>query len=337
MAKLFRKLALDVAPLLVLAGAGLTLALGAARSPFEGRGLGANNPAQIPASGWKDILIRTRKEFSEDQIPLIAAGVTFYTLLALFPGLGAFVAFFGLFADVGEAQRQLNTLAYVLPPDTVKFVSDQMVRIASQNSGGLSLAFVTGLILSIWSANGAVKALITGLNVAHEQAERRGFLKNTLISLAFTVGFLLFLVATMGVMTLGPAIKLLAGYDAQLLFTAVSWPLLMVGSGIGLALLYRFGPSRDPVRWRWISWGSTAAMVLWLGVSALFSLYVGEFAHYDRTYGPLGAVIGFMTWIWLSSMVVLAGAELNSEIERQTAINAPQPGLRRALAGFRGR
>ena len=173
-------LAWDVAPLMVLAGAGVALLQPPGRAPGRnngrakgrlldrGRGRRARSPTEIPKRGWKDILLRTRKEFSEDQVPMVAAGVTFYTLLALFPGIAAFVGLYGLFADVNEAQRQLQLLSVILPPASLQFIGDQMIRVAAADKGGQSLAFVFGLILSIWSANGAVKSLIVGLNIAYE-------------------------------------------------------------------------------------------------------------------------------------------------------------------------
>jgi membrane protein len=328
MPRLIRHLALDVAPAVMLAGAGLALARGGGPADIAGRG--ARNPAQIPARGWKEILRRTAKEFSDDQIPMIAAGVTFYTLLALFPGLGAFVALYGLFADVGEAQKHLTTLAILLPADAVRFLGEQMTRIASDSDGSLSLAFVGGLALSVWSANGAVKAFMTGLNIAYETKERRSFIRKTLVSLAFTLGFLLFVTCAVAVIAAGPAVAAYAGPDAGMAFNLIAWPALLVAMGVGLAFLYRYGPCRPTASWKWITWGSAAAVILWLVVSALFSVYVGNFAHYDKTYGPLGAAIGFMTWIWLTAMVVLAGAELNSEIERQA-----QPADAPGVGGFR--
>ena len=340
MARLFPKLLVQAAPILMLAGAGVI----ALRGPTgrdrlwrleRGRGRRARSPRQIPWKGWKDILIRTRREFGDDNISMIAAGVAFYSLLALFPGLGAFVALYGLFADVTDAQHHLAVLSAILPSSALTFIGAQMIRLAEAQKGGLSFAFVVGLLTSIWSANGAVQAMMTGLNVAYEEREKRGYVRKTLISLAFTLGMLLFGLAAITVLGAGPAVEAILGQHAALLVNLVSWPILLVGMGLGLALLYRYGPSRDPARFLWISWGSAVAMVLWLVVSALFSLYVGNFAHYDKTYGSLGAVVGFMMWSWLSSLIVLLGAELNSEVEHQTAVDttegAPMPmGLRRA-------
>ena len=329
----------DVAPLVVLASASVALlqppARDRSRRQEAGRGRFARSPQQIPKRGWKDILLRAKAEFSEDQVPLIAAGVTFYTLLALFPGLAAFVGLYGLFADVADAQRHLALLSFILPTAALQFIGDQMIRIAASGKDTQSLAFVAGLLISIWSANGAVKALMTGLNIAYEEQEKRSLIKKTLVSLAFTVGFLAFLLGGIALVAAGPVVETLFGGQAAAVFGWISWPALLLGLTVGLALLYRFGPSRDPVQWKWISWGSAGVVLFWVVSSALFSLYVGNFAHYDKTYGSLGAVIGFMMWIYLSAVVVLAGAELNSEIEHQTTVDttvgAPRPmGLRRA-------
>lgn len=330
---------LDVIPMVALAAAGIALVQEPGKQVLRrrepGRGRRARSLSEIPLRGWKDIALRTVKEFTDDQIPMIAAGVTFYSLLALFPALGAFVALYGLFADVAEVQRHLHLLAFMLPPDALRFIGEQMLRMATAKTGGLSLAFVASLLVSIWSANGAVKALMTGLNIAYEEQESRGFVKRTLVSLVFTLGYLALTIAALALLAAGPAIETFLGHHAALVFSWISWPLLLAGLVIALAVLYRFGPSRDPVRWRWLTWGSGFAVLLWVIASGLFSLYVGNFAHYDRTYGSLGAVIGFMTWTWISAMVVLMGAELNSEIEHQTTVDtttgAPEPmGFRRA-------
>lgn len=339
MAKLGRAV-LDVAPLVVLAGAGVSL-LGSlapkearARWHERGRGRRARSPQEIPAKGWKDILLRTKTEFQEDQIPMIAAGVTFYTLLSFFPALGAFVALYGLFADVAQAQRHLQILAFMLPPDALKLIGEQMVRLAAGNDGGLSLAFAANLLLSIWSANGAMKAMMTGLNIAYDESEKRNFVRKTATSLAFTLGFLAFVLAACAVLAIGPALETFAGREAAFTFKLIAWPSLLFGMGVALATLYRYGPSRDRAQWRWISWGSVVAIVAWVVACAGFSIYVGSFANYDKTYGPLGAVIAFMVWSWISTVVILFGAELNAEIEHQTAVDttagAPQP------LGFRG-
>ena len=331
MGRIIPRLVWQAAPIAVLAGAGVLALRG--RAPDRPRR--APSPLQIPLKDWKAILGRTRKEFADDQAPMIAAGVSFYSLLALFPGLAAFVALYGLFADVAEARRHLQALAHILPASALTLIGEQMIRMAAAQKGGLSVTFVLGLLTSIWSANGAVKAMMTGLNIAYEEHETRGFIHKTLISLAFTLGLLVFGFAAVAVLGAGPAAESYLGHHAALLLNLVSWPILLVAMAIGVALLYRFGPSRDPVRFEWISWGSGVAVLLWLAVSTLFSLYVGNFAHYDRTYGSLGAVVGFMMWNWLSNLIILGGAELNAEIERQTDMDpAARPARATGAAGL---
>lgn len=287
-----------------------------------GRGRGAQSPADIPLPGWKDIALRTWSEFNKDRIPQVASGVAFFALLAVFPALAAFVSLYGLFGDVGAAEKQLSLFSGVVPHDTIKLAADQMARFAAKGSGQLSFAFVVSLLLSIWSANGAVKALFDGLNVAYEQHEKRGLIVLNLWSLAFTIGGLLFVILALSVVVAAPIALAFFGYRYGLGWLAIArWPAMLVTLIFTLSILYRYGPSRRLARWRWITWGGAMAALLWLLASMAFSFYVRSFAHYDRTYGSLGAVVAFMTWIWLSTTIVLAGAELNSEIEAQSAVD----------------
>ena len=292
-----------------------------------GRGQGAQSPADIPLPGWKDIALRTWTEFNNDRIVQVAGGVAFFALLAVFPALAAFVSLYGLVGDVGAAEKQLSMLSGVLPHDTIAFAADQMARFAAKGSGQLSFAFILSLLISIWSANGAVKALFDGLNVAYEQREKRGLVTLNLISLAFTVGGLMFVILALSLVVAIPIALGFFGYSHGLGWLAIlRWPAMLAAAIFALSILYRYGPSRRRARWRWITWGGAVAAVLWLLASMAFSLYVGSFAHYDRTYGSLGAVVAFMTWIWLSSIILLAGAELNAEIEAQSAVDTSVDG-----------
>jgi membrane protein len=326
MPRVIPKLLFEAAPIAMLAGAGVLALRGPEARSAGGHGPPRHHvvgsPLQIAAVDWRRILVRTKDEFFDDQVPMIAGGVAFFTLLAIFPALAAFVSLYGLFADIGTVQHHLHVLSFVLPASALKFFGEQMVRMAEAQKGGLSLTFAVGLATSIWSGNGAMKALMTGLNIAYEVHDKRSFIRKTLISMAFTLGLLVFGISSVGVLGAGPAVETYLGSHAALMVNLISWPLLVVGMGVGVALLYCYGPARSPPRLQWITPGSVAAMVLWLAMSALFSLYVGNFAHYDKTYGPLGAAVGFMMWSWLSYVVILVGAELNSEVEAQTAANA---------------
>lgn len=285
-----------------------------------GRGRSARRPEQIPVPGWKDIVWRAWSEFNADNIPQVAGGVAFFGLLAIFPAMAAFVSLYGLVADVETARKQLRLLAGVLPGDALTLIGDQMVRLAEAKHAGLSVAFVIGLLLSIWSANAGMKAMFVGLNVAFEEKEKRNLIRLNLVSLAFTLGMIAFMLLALGAVIVIPAVFAFLGYDGGAL-PVLRWPLLLVCAVGLLAVLYRYGPSREPERWRWVTWGGALAALLWLAASLLFSLYVSNFAHYDRTYGSLGAVIAFMSWLWVSTICVLFGAEVNAEIEHQTAVD----------------
>jgi membrane protein len=317
----------DLAPLVVLAGAGVALLQPDRRSRSARLDAGVSGSAAAaraahPGRRWQDILIRTKNEFVQDNIAMISAGVSFYTLLALFPGIAAFVALYGLFADVAEARRHLQILSFLLTPEMLQLIGDQMIRVAAANKGGQSVALLVSVLLSIWSANGAVKSMMTGLNIAYDERETRSFVRKTLTSLAFTLGFLTTVVAAVGLLAAQPVIATFMGQRTADLYGWVSRPILLAVMILGLALLYRFGPSREFVRWRWITWGSVAVVLWWVAMSALFALYVDNFGHFNKTYGSLGAMIGLMIWLYLSALVVLVGAELNAEIERQSRLDA---------------
>ena len=290
-------------------------------SPDSGTGHHrAEAPSELPASGWKAVLMRTYHEVSNDHVMLVAAGVTFYVLLALFPALAAMVSIYGLFADPATIQDHLAALEGVLPGGAVTLISDQLETLASGGSTGLGLSFAIGLGASLWSANAGVKAIFEALNIAYEEKETRGFVKLTATSMAFTLGGLLFVVLAIGAVVAIPAVlqNMALGSVIETLLAWARWPLLLVVVAGLIALLYRYGPSREPAEWRWLSYGSGVAAVLWVVFSGLFSWYAANFGSYNETYGTLGAAIGFMTWIWISTIVVIAGAEMNSELEHQT-------------------
>jgi membrane protein len=298
----------------------------AAAASGPGRGREAATPVEIPARGWKDILWRTYEEFGQDRLMSVAAGVTYYALLALFPALGALVSVYGLFADPATIQDHLTALSGVLPSGALDIIREQVVRIASAGEGTLGLSFIIGLAVSLWSANAGMKAIFDALNIVYDEEEKRSFMKLNLESLTFTlaaVGFILLALA--GIVILPIVLDFVGlGSGLEWLLAIARWPVLLVAVIAGLAVLYRYGPSRDKAEWKWVTPGGIVAAVLWLVVSMLFSWYVANFGSYNETYGSLGAVIGFMTWIWISSVVVLLGAEINAEMEHQTAKDTTQ-------------
>jgi membrane protein len=290
------------------------------RSLEVGRGRSAETPSQIPARGWKDILLRVYQGISDNRILLVAAGVTFYSLLAIFPGIAALISIYGLFADPATVAGHLDTVASVAPGGAVDVLREQMTRLASQGGTTLGISFVVSLAISLWTANSGVKAIFDALNIVYGEDEKRGFLELNAITLSVTLGIVAFILLTLAAIVAVPvalAYIPLPGVTA-LVVKVGRWPILFVLVTTALAVLYKYGPSRTEPRWRWITWGSVSAAIVWLAASVLFSWYVASFGSYNKTYGSLGAVIGFMTWIWISIIVVLVGAKLNAEMEHQT-------------------
>lgn len=303
--------------------------IGSASAPFAlelaqpGRGRFSESPLQIPQAGWKDILWRTYQQINEDRLLATAAGVVFFGLLAIFPAITALVSSYGLFADPSTIGDNLQTLSLMLPEGSYQIVQDQVIRVLSKGSTALSTTFLFGLALALWSANAGVKAVIDALNVVYGEDEKRGFFKLNLLSLSFTIGAIAALSLMISAVVAFPLLLNQIGLanDSKLIISLARWPLLMLALLTALGVLYRFGPSRRGARWEWLGIGTLAAALLWLAGSSLLSWYLSNFANYNATYGSLGAAIGLMMWMWMSAIIVLCGAELNSEIEHQTAID----------------
>jgi len=295
--------------------AAILLALGlgshAAERPAEAR---ANPERKVSA---KTLLLRLYHRISEDRVLAISAGVTFYALLAIFPAIAALVSAYGIFADLKTINADLSSLANILPGGAIEVVGDQIKRIVANGSKTLGFAALAGIAISIWSANAGVKAMFDALNIVLKEQETRSFIRLNAISLAFTAGGLIFVLLAIGFVIGIPAFLQTVGLNVNLgwLLDIGRWPVIWVVLAFGIALLYRFGPSRNDIPWHWISWGSALAAFVWLIASMAFSWYAANFGTYNKTYGSLGAVIGFMTWIWISAIIVLVGEELNETLE----------------------
>ncbi|MEZ2142495.1 YihY/virulence factor BrkB family protein [Bradyrhizobium sp. DN5] len=285
-----------------------------------GHGRRAKSPLTIPWAGWKDIFWRTYQRIDEDRLLATAGGVVFFGLLAIFPAVTALVSSYGLFADPSTISDNLQKLAMMLPEGTFQIVEEQVGRVVSKGSTALGATFLFGLVLAIWSANAGVKAIFDALNVAYEEREKRSFVRLNMVSLAFTVGGIMALLLMVAAVVALPLVLNHLGLapESKLIVALARWPLLFLILLVALAILYRFAPSRDAPRWQWLSLGAVMAAILWIAGSALLSWYLSEFANYNATYGSLGAAIGLMMWMWMSAIVIMFGAELNSEIERQT-------------------
>lgn len=286
-----------------------------------GRGRLARHPIHIPRKGWIDIAWRTGMGYFGDRVGFVAGGVTFFMLLALFPTLGAFVTIYGLFADPADAWGRLSFLYSVLPANVAQFLGNEMARLAGNSTGQLTFTLAWTLLLSLWAANGGVKTLFYGLNLAYHEVERRNIVTYNLLCMAFTIGGLMAVLVSAALVVGVPVVLAVFGLEDEWAHLApLRWPLLLLGYVAALALIYRIGPCRARARWRWLTPGALFAAVLSLTVSFLFSWFLTSFVRTD-SYGPLAAAMGFLLWTWISVQVILMGARLNAEIEHQTAID----------------
>jgi membrane protein len=298
----------------------------AARLKAKSAAAEATSPARRQAKGLWHTAKQVATGFSQDRVMAEAAGVTFYVLLALFPAIATLISIYGLFADAGQLSAKLHDLDGVVPDGGIGIIQAQITALTSSPPKALGFGALLGLATSLWSANAGVKAFFDALNVVYHEQEKRGFVKLTLITVTFTIGLIAFILLALGAVVVVPiALNYVGlGSDAAVLLNLLRWPVLTAVLAVALSLLYRFGPSQPRAKLRWVSWGSAFAAVGWLLASLGFSYYVANFGSYNKTYGSLGAVVGFMTWIWVSAMVVLLGAEVNAELERQ-ALPAEKP------------
>lgn len=290
----------------------------------------AIQPVHWPAfKDWRDVLARTWKEAGEDNVGLLAAGVAFYAFLAFVPLLAATVLVYGLAAEPATVAEHIRQLFGVLPEDAAALIGDQLKSMTESPDTAKGWSLVVAIALAIYGASKGSGAIVTALNVAYEVKESRGFIKSTLLSLGMTVGALIVLVvAAAGISVMGWVEAFFPGFPAwaHSLFQFLFWGAAVVTVGFGLAAVYRFAPNRPDAPWVWISPGSAAATLLWLIASLGFGLYVANFGNYNATYGSLGGVVVFLTWLYLSAYIVLMGGELNSELERQQAAEARAAG-----------
>ncbi|MBO0140633.1 YihY/virulence factor BrkB family protein [Agrobacterium sp. Ap1] len=288
--------------------------------PPHGRGRDADKPAEIPARGLKDVFWRIVSGVMEDRVTLIAAGVTYYLLLALFPAASVLVSLYGLMADPAAIADRIASLGSVMPADALDIFLNQVRALSAERGATLSAGLVGGLALALWSANNGIKALFDAMNVAYREKEKRSIVRLNLVSLAFTFGAFLIAIVILFSMGVVPAVLNYFWLDrwAELIIRVARWPIMMVFVGFGIMALYRFGPSREPAKVRWLTWGAVFSTLLWFAASLGVSFYLSNIANYNATYGTLGALIGFMVWTWISAIIVIVGAEINAELEHQT-------------------
>lgn len=306
-------------------------------SPRTGRHQGRNWLGLGPSPFKLAVFKRTWHCFERDRIPLVAAGATFFIVLAVFPTFASIVTLFGLFWDRAEIAQQIYRVSAFLPRGGVATMSSELQRLSSQPPQAIGLAWAASSLIALWSASGGVKAIMEGLDVAYEVRETRGFLKFSLSALFIALLGIFVAVVSLGVAVILPSLFAYAPYQSALekWVTIAAWPGAFLLSLLVLSLVYRFGPNRQHY-WRWFSWGAVLASALWLAGTVLFKYYVSNYGSFDRVYGGVGALIGFMVWTWLSLLVLLLGAELNREIERQSSSdsiknNGPRPSLPKLL------
>lgn len=294
---------------------------GATRTDGLGHtGRSADSPTEVSATGWKQILKRVIGQIREDNVGLMAGGVAYYAMLSLFPALAAIVMIYGLVADPQQVSETMGSVLEALPRSAAGLVEGQLQDVASTSSGALGIGVVITILTSLWSASAGMKGLIGGINSAYDERESRSFVPLRGLALGLTLGAIVGLLVAIALIAVLPNILEALGLDAlQPLVTWGRWPLLALLVVGALAVLYKVAPDRDDAELEWVSPGSIAATVLWLLGSAAFSIYVSNFGSYDQTYGALGGVIVLLLWLFLTGFVVLLGAELNAEAERQTA------------------
>ena len=293
------------------------------RDPAEvgPRGRGARRPTELPALGWKDVVARLRREAREDQLTFLAGGVAFFALIAVVPALVALVSVFGLVGDPADVERQVTENLAAAPDEVRSLVVDQLEGVTDASGSGLGVALVVSVALALWSASSGMKNLIAAINAVYDETETRTFVPLRGLALVLTLGAVLFVAAAVFVVALLPAVladSALAG-PTRTAIGILRWPGLALAWMAGLAVLYRVAPDRTDAGWRWITPGAVVATVIWLAGSAAFSLYTANFGSYNETYGALGAVVVTMLWLQLTALAVLVGAELNAELEHQTA------------------
>lgn len=304
----------------------------------EKQGISAFHPSEFRGIAWKDILRRVKRQFSSDNLSVVAAGVAFYALLAIVPALAAAVSVYGLVADPRDVERMFSAIAGVMPQQAAQLIQTQLRDIVANSSGALGIGALVGILFSLWSATKGTKSVMTALNIAYEEEEKRGFFRLNGAALFITF---VSIVGALIALTLVVALPILLGNLGMPSIVAtvigwLRWLLLAVMMVVFLAFIYRYAPSRNEPRWEWVSWGAVAATVLWLIASGLFSWYVANFGSYNETYGALGAVIILLMWFYLSAYAVLVGAELNSEMEHQTAEDTTEdPSKPRGARGAR--
>ncbi|MGE5538139.1 MAG: YihY/virulence factor BrkB family protein [Gemmatimonas sp.] len=287
----------------------------------DARGRDATTPSDIPKLGWRDILLRVKDAVSEKSLGLIAAGAAFYAFIAIPSGIAALISIYGLMFNPASVERQIESFQSVMPQQAADIILDELSFLTSQPPQNLGIGLLVSLALALWSANSATTSIMTALNVAYSEREKRGLIKYYAEALLITLASVLFVIISLTLIAVLPAVInfLPLGDIGRTLASLSRWPVLVALFVFALSLAYRYMPSRSKPKWRWVTWGAVAGGLLWIAASYGFSFYVSHFSSYDKTYGSLAGVVLLLMWLYVSNYAVLLGAQLDAEIEHQTA------------------
>ncbi len=291
----------------------------------------AATPAGIPFSGWKDVAFRVKNQIAKDRVGLLAAGVAFYGLLALFPAITALIAISGLLIEPSRIVAQLNSLSGLMPEEVITIITKQATAVAGSREGGLGFTAILGLLIAFYSASKGTASLMQRLNIAYAEKETRGFLERMVVTFALTLMLIAGLIGGLSMTLARPVVLAFVdmGPTVRMLFNAALWIGLMALTIVGLSVLYRFAPSRHTPEWKWTSVGAVVGCLVWIAASAGFALFVGNFNYYNQSFGALAGVVVLLIWFWISAYIILMGAELNAELEAQaradTAAGSDKP------------
>lgn len=294
------------------------------------RGREADTPSELGSAGWKDVLWRSYQGINDKSLFVVAGGVTYAVLLALFPALLALVSLYGLVFDRSQVEGQVNAMSGVLPKSARELIATELHQIVGASGGALGFGAIVGLLFALWTASRGMSGMMSALNISYGETEKRSFVRFNVTALGMTlvliVGGLFAVVLVAGIPAVVAGVAKGVGEVFKWVALIVEWPILAVVIMALLGLLYRYAPDRRPPKWRWVTPGAIVGTVLWIVGSILFSVYVANFANYNATYGSLGAVVVLLTWLYLSAFVVVLGAEINAEAERQTRRDTTEGG-----------
>jgi membrane protein len=290
----------------------------------EGHGSGVDRAQDISTGGWWNAFLRLKEKIAEDRLTIIAAGVAFYALLAVFPALATLVSIFGLAFDPQAVTQQLESLRGVVPGRALDLMLGQVQSLQSERRA-LGWGLAGGILVTLWISSVGVRALIGALNAVYATDSRRSYARRAALALGLTLCAIGVTAVAIAAIVILPAAAGLVGEGSWLggLIQVLRWPVIAAVFWLGTAVIYRYGPCRERPAWRWVNWGATIATLVWLIGSALFSWYVSSFGRYNETYGSMGAVVILLLWFLLSAFVILVGAEINVELERRR-VNHPR-------------